>query len=788
VSLGPIDISGRDALTWLGGSDAAAEGTWRWVNGPEIGTVFWVGTAAGSAPPGAFAWWDNPSTPGGTTGIDPNDFGGNEDFLELRYTGGRWNDSATGTPQNLPGFNPDGVTRTRAPVAYLVEYGGTIPPPLTFTVTNLNDSGVGSLREAIVQSNQAPGPNTIDFAPGLTGTIVLTSGQLPINGPLTIVGPGAGVLTIDGNANSRVFAIFENVADVCATPGTDFPVSISGLTLTNGVRNVANTPGGAIYSEKTLTLSGVAISNSHAFQGGGVGYNVRYSGQTLTINNSQFLNNVARPLPSTTSDSTGGGLRVAERCTGTTSPVTITISNSLFSGNQTRPGATYLNAAGGGMHINAAGIDLTMTDSRFVGNSVVNQNPEVPGANNRGGGVSIPSANTVRIERSEIAGNSANRGGGVRLVNDALARQTASGVLAVTIVNSTISGNVAATPIIGGGGMSASGNVALVVDNSTVTANSSAADAVGGILLDVGATTPPSAGNALPPTLTLQSSIVADNLNGAPDIGISDEVTLPTVTVNASQSLIGSVEPTVSVVGSGNLLGVSPNLGPLAFNGGPTRTHALLAGSPAINAGSNPLALATDQRGVGFPRVFGAAADMGAFELAPPTLANVVLRRVHGPAGTFNLPLSAVAASPTVEPRFGPAHTLVFTFDKAVTSGTATVTLGTATAGTPTFNGSEMIVPLADVANQQYVTVVVSNVAAADGGTGGSGSIRIGYLAGDVNQNRGVSLSDLGQVNAQIAQPVTATNYLKDVNASGTLSLADKGLTNTQLTKVLPAP
>jgi len=95
----------------------------------------------------------------------------------------------------------------------------------------------------------------------------LTSGQIPINGPLTISGPGAGVLTIDGNASSRTFSIFENVADVCATPGTDFPVSISGLTITNG-RRTLDSGGGALYSEKTLTLTSVVVSNSQAKNGG----------------------------------------------------------------------------------------------------------------------------------------------------------------------------------------------------------------------------------------------------------------------------------------------------------------------------------------------------------------------------------------------------------------------------------------------------------------------------------------------------------------------------------------
>jgi len=239
---------------------------------------------------------------------------------------------------------------------------------------------------------------------------------------------------------------------------------------------------------------------------------------------------------------------------------------------------------------------------------------------------------------------------------------------------------------------------------------------------------------------------------------------------------------------------VNPQLGALAFNGGPTRTRALQAGSPAINAGSNPLGLTTDQRGTGFPRVVGAAADMGAYEFATattPVVQGRISRKIHGAAGTFGLPLPGTPAAPTTEPRSGGAggnHTIVFVFDKEVTAGNAAVTAGTATVGTPTFSGNEMRVPLTGVTNQQYVTVAVSGVVAADGGTGGSGSVRVGFLLGDVSQNRVVTVSDLAQVNAQIAQVVTAANYLRDVNASGTLTVADKGIANTQITKALPTP
>jgi hypothetical protein len=171
-----------------------------------------------------------------------------------------------------------------------------------------------------------------------------------------------------------------------------------------------------------------------------------------------------------------------------------------------------------------------------------------------------------------------------------------------------------------------------------------------------------------------------------------------------------------------------------------------------------------------------------------PLVTHVVSRKAHGVVGTFDLPLGSIATNPTTEPRAGPAHDIVFVFDKPVIGGNAALVEGSAVAGVPTFNGNEMTVPLLQVANQQFLTMAVSGVVSADGGTGGGGSVRIGFLAGDVSQNRVVTLSDLGQVNAQVAQTVTAANFLKDVNASGTLSLADKGLTNQQLTNALPAP
>ena len=175
---------------------------------------------------------------------------------------------------------------------------------------------------------------------------------------------------------------------------------------------------------------------------------------------------------------------------------------------------------------------------------------------------------------------------------------------------------------------------------------------------------------------------------------------------------------------------------------------------------------------------------------APPAvLISAASRKVHAAAGTFDVPLTlAPLNNPTTEPRQGPTATVVMTFDKAIASATTSITEGAATPTLTTFGGNDVVVSLSGVADQQYVTVSLTNVTGVDGSTGGSGTVRIGFLLGDVNQSRVVSVADLGLVNAQLAQPVTAVNFLKDVNVTGTLTVADKGITNANLTKTLLAP
>jgi hypothetical protein len=482
----------------------------------------------------------------------------------------------------------------------------------TFTVTNLDDSGPGSLRDAIAQANAAPGADTINFA--VTGTITLTSGSLQIDGgPLTIAGPGAASLIIDGNANSRVFTIFEASPPACpALSGpVDYLITLSGMTVRNGRRNLDSSAGG-ILSGKSLVLDGMVIENNQARTGGGLGFFLQYPNQSLTITNSRFVGNVARPLsPVATNTITGGALIVSEVCAGArTMPATVTIANSEFIGNRTRPETQ--RGRGGGIAFNNDA-DVTITDSRIVGNGIDAPTVIPAGVNYVGAGLQ-GRTKTLRIERTEITDNVINAdlsgfGAGIALFNDVPDLQTPGGAMAVTIVNSTIAGNVSSNGV---GAMNLFGNIAVAIRNSTIAGNR--AQYTGGIQFDTGATNPPGAANALPPSLDLVSTIVGGNYLNA-DLASSPNAGLTVVT--ATNSLIQQGDCpvcNVTVTGTGNLVATVPNLAAPAFNGGTTRTMAPLAGSPITDAGSNPLALATDQRGPGFPRTVGAAADIGAME------------------------------------------------------------------------------------------------------------------------------------------------------------------------------
>ena len=164
------------------------------------------------------------------------------------------------------------------------------------------------------------------------------------------------------------------------------------------------------------------------------------------------------------------------------------------------------------------------------------------------------------------------------------------------------------------------------------------------------------------------------------------------------------------------------------------------------------------------------------------TLVSAASRVTQGSAGTFDVPMPISGTSGVEDRSTGGSYTAVFTFDMAVTSGSASVRSGTATAGTPTFSGNEMRVPLSGVANEQIVTIRVSNV----NGGGGFNDVPFGFLIADANANRTVDKPDFNQIKAAIGQPVTGANFRDDVNANGAIQKSDAQLVKAHKGESIP--
>ncbi len=224
---------------------------------------------------------------------------------------------------------------------------------------------------------------------------------------------------------------------------------------------------------------------------------------------------------------------------------------------------------GAGAYIQPGGT-LIVENSTFTGNSAV-----IPSGD---GGAIFNEHGTVTVTDSAITGNSAvGKAGGINNLGN------------LTLTNSTVSGNTAQEA----GGLFGEGGSTTVLLNSTVTANR-AADYGGGIQNYDG-------------VVSMSNTIVAGNSARSGSYGpdVSGRFT------SNDYNLIGTVTGATFTPAAHDITGVDPLLGPLADNGGPTETHALLPGSPAIDAGNTTLT--ADQRGE--PRPFGLADDIGAFEL-----------------------------------------------------------------------------------------------------------------------------------------------------------------------------
>jgi Bacterial Ig-like domain (group 3) len=250
--------------------------------------------------------------------------------------------------------------------------------PSSPVVTNTNDSGAGSLRQAILDACDGA---TITFDMNqVVSPINLTSAGLVINKNLTITGPGANLLTIQRSSagGTPLFGIF--------TINGGTTVSISGLTISNGNTST----GGGINNQGVLTLTGCRISgnsvNGTNSLGGGILNGTTTGATTLTITNSTISGNSTNG-----SNSIGGGI-VNSTGSGT---ATLTITNSTMSGNSANGGGNF----GGGIYNSAGGgtATVTITNSTMSGNS----------ASSAGGGIYIAGSGTVTVKLSNtiVAGN-----------------------------------------------------------------------------------------------------------------------------------------------------------------------------------------------------------------------------------------------------------------------------------------------------------------------------------------------------------------------------------------------
>ncbi len=538
----------------------------------------------------------------------------------------------------------------------------------TFTVTNTNDSGAGSLRQAVLDANAAATADTIVFDASFNTprTITLaTEIRISPNGQtadtLTIIGPGTNLLTINGNNVTLIFLTI---------PGDT--TSISGMTLTGGNALQSGGRGGAISNDGILTLTNVVFTQNAITSGGAGGaiYNSTNGSPTsgiLNIVGCVFTNNV----------SNSGGAIFSNNGN-------VTITDTIVTGNTARNG-------GGG--INNYGV------ANITNSTISNNNSGFTGNSNGGGG--IFNFGEMTLTNSTVSGNRAGedtQGGGIRnvakltLINSSVTGNTATeggggiyasgpGTVFLTITNSTVSNNFAntgtgSTTFGNGGGIwttmpttvtgsTISGNSVRLIDpiqgdrqgngggiftqdrltmeNSTVSGNFAERNGggifayFGGITMQTVVTSSTIANNTAgrnaggvfridspSVTFTIGNTIIANNSGGtSPDVNGNF--------ISHGYNLIENTTGSFGFGAAGDQLSVNPLLGTLQNNGGATQTVALQAGSPALNAGSNALAvdqngnpLAFDQRGAGFGRIIEGTVDIGAFE-AQTTAATILI-------------------------------------------------------------------------------------------------------------------------------------------------------------------
>ncbi|MBA8884976.1 right-handed parallel beta-helix repeat-containing protein [Dokdonella fugitiva] len=440
------------------------------------------------------------------------------------------------------------------------------------------------------------------------GTISADPGLLPLadhGGPTRAHGLAAGSIAIDaGRVTSGTF--FDQ-------RGAGFPRVLGAVADIGAFESGAPSPPVDACSEAAVRA---AVTN--APQGGVVDLSL-LSHCTITLANGALtadVDDIAIVGPADRTLKLDGDLRdrvIQHRGGGVLALDHLDITRGFIDGGKYAGGAVFSSGSIvlSGSRVTQSMIGGTAGNAQALGGgglyalrNVTLDTSVVSGNHSRGRAAGICSvAGDVVIRNSTIADNHADLEGGGVFAPGCFGVCTV-GQFTTTIDNSTISGNSAGSV---GGGVHLTYSD-LLVRNSTISANAATGSGGGGIfvrnIVD---------GAPLAPSLDITSSIVAANTSGGPaaDIG-----SLAAVTVIGDHDFITAMNGTPP---AGTLSG-DPGLLPLGDYGGPTPTHALADGSPAIDQGSNAGRFAADQRGDGYPRVHGGAADIGAFERSGPVV------------------------------------------------------------------------------------------------------------------------------------------------------------------------
>lgn len=432
-----------------------------------------------------------------------------------------------------------------------------------YLVTTLADAGDGSLRRAVESANAAPGaPHSITFKPGLQGSIAL-SGPIRIRESMTISGPGADVVALDGGGATRLLHV-QNA---------------------NGVR-------------RNVTISGLAFVRGHGSTDGGNGGAIYAYGDDLRIRDSRFENNEATRDGGAIWHAEGDlelkgvrlvGNHVPEADTGQGGAVyfsagTITIDDSVVKDNR-----AY---SGGGLRLLSPRAHAVIRNSLIEGNT----------AGSFGGGINATTMTSFRISGSALVGNAIGEtlGGGLHWSGS-----DGVGATEGIIENTTFSANVSRHRS-GIGSALAVAKGLLAIRNSTFAENRTAPDhpipgssEAGALWVAPTAT-----------TVTLDSTLFDGNTNGMTgqfgDVAHQSTSTTHPSILHARNSSFRTMPGSGVINGDNqeNLFATESRFGPLttAHGGGFVPVHPLPSDSPVVDRGSNPGNLAWDQRGAGFVR------------------------------------------------------------------------------------------------------------------------------------------------------------------------------------------